>query len=619
VQWLTASPFWEGLSTAPNRSQVLKQPTLLRFANDTFMEEFLAVATTTPERLKDWQARQETWRRPLASPPGTGPVDLELAGQPLKLYQPAHQRFYLVTANLVCRIPGLPDKTLNLGRGERVGFVLRRKMQDSKDNQLKEHALVNGAWQPLTTGQIYQLITGEQTFPMFPVTYSEADGYQRRMFAGLVPVSGREAYMNAMRQAPTGSSSINSLAIEEKIQQLLTVLAMDVIEPWQNIIRLWEREKASIVESWDKNADRAALHETVDKIRDKLQVASWYVLLDFANFLKNYLPTIWARIESSPDGSIPAGSDDKALIETLQSATFIPKVDTSGNNVIEIFLDKLQGKLSGDGISLSKALKEIYQAQQQLETATAEYQEGSSGWPTTKFLLCCRTLISEPTPPRKPYLEELKEAVKSALIESLQKSSPALIAPIPLIPSAQAISFTTQSSDYTNDNFTIRCVYERPNCPPSIRPTVVSEASEVFQMASYYDPDAPARPIRIPLPVDTTPAGLRKFAKNTMFIMSDTLACQVGRARSLSFGDLVRSVLPWPFHKDLPDSNVAGCESGAGTFGMICTLSIPIITLCALILLIIIVFLLDVIFKWVPYLIFCLPLPGLKAKKGKTP
>jgi hypothetical protein len=64
---------------------------------------------------------------------------------------------------------------------------------------------------------------------------------------------------------------------------------------------------------------------------------------------------------------------------------------------------------------------------------------------------------------------------------------------------------------------------------------------------------------------------------------------------------------------------VAGCESGAGTFGMICTLSIPIITLCALILLIIIVFLLDVIFKWVPYLIFCLPLPGLKAKKGKTP
>jgi hypothetical protein len=47
---------------------------------------------------------------------------------------------------------------------------------------------------------------------------------------------------------------------------------------------------------------------------------------------------------------------------------------------------------------------------------------------------------------------------------------------------------------------------------------------------------------------------------------------------------------------------------------MLCTLSIPIITICALILLIIIVLLLDIIFKWIPYLIFCLPLPGLKAK-----
>jgi hypothetical protein len=82
----------------------------------------------------------------------------------------------------------------------------------------------------------------------------------------------------------------------------------------------------------------------------------------------------------------------------------------------------------------------------------------------------------------------------------------------------------------------------------------------------------------------------------------------------LTFGDLVLSVLPWPFHKDLSGS-AGGCPTGKLNFGKICTLSIPIITLCALILLIIIVSLLDIIFRWVPYLIFCLPLPGLKAKK----
>ena len=49
---------------------------------------------------------------------------------------------------------------------------------------------------------------------------------------------------------------------------------------------------------------------------------------------------------------------------------------------------------------------------------------------------------------------------------------------------------------------------------------------------------------------------------------------------------------------------------------MICSLSIPIITICALILLIIIVSLLDFIFKWMPWFIACFPIPGFKAKKG---
>jgi len=48
-----------------------------------------------------------------------------------------------------------------------------------------------------------------------------------------------------------------------------------------------------------------------------------------------------------------------------------------------------------------------------------------------------------------------------------------------------------------------------------------------------------------------------------------------------------------------------------------CSLSIPIITICALILLIIIVMLLDFIFKWLPFLMFCFPLPGLKAKEDE--
>jgi hypothetical protein len=164
--------------------------------------------------------------------------------------------------------------------------------------------------------------------------------------------------------------------------------------------------------------------------------------------------------------------------------------------------------------------------------------------------------------------------------------------------------------------FVIRFVYERPLCGP-LEPPEVSKPTVPFEMAGYFDPDAPARPIRISLPLDTSPAGLRKFDKNTAFAISDVLCGQMQRLRSLTFGDLVLSVLPWPFHKDLSASSpdAGACKTGGLEIGMICSISIPIITICALLLLIIIVSLLDIVFRWMPYFFICFPLPGFKGKK----
>ena len=81
------------------------------------------------------------------------------------------------------------------------------------------------------------------------------------------------------------------------------------------------------------------------------------------------------------------------------------------------------------------------------------------------------------------------------------------------------------------------------------------------------------------------------------------------RAGDLTLGDLVLSVLPWPFHKSLPGSDAGSCSETSGlSLGMICSLSIPIITICALILLMIIVSLLNIIFFWIPFLKICLPI-----------
>jgi hypothetical protein len=98
--------------------------------------------------------------------------------------------------------------------------------------------------------------------------------------------------------------------------------------------------------------------------------------------------------------------------------------------------------------------------------------------------------------------------------------------------------------------------------------------------------------------------------------MSDLLCGQVQRMKGITLGDLVRSVLPFPLHKDLSVPAATPCSSGGASIGMVCSLSIPIITICALILLIIIVSLLDIVFRWTPYFLLCFPLPGFKGKEG---
>jgi hypothetical protein len=98
-------------------------------------------------------------------------------------------------------------------------------------------------------------------------------------------------------------------------------------------------------------------------------------------------------------------------------------------------------------------------------------------------------------------------------------------------------------------------------------------------------------------------------------MISDVLCGQIGRAKGLGLGDLIRTVLPWPLHKDLDLPEKAACEEGGNPLGMICSISIPIITICALILLMIMVNLLDIIFHWVPYFILCLPFPKFSGKQ----
>ncbi|MEO0536686.1 MAG: hypothetical protein AAF215_22760 [Cyanobacteria bacterium P01_A01_bin.123] len=652
VQWRTAAPLWR--FAEPTDNATLLRPALLRFTSDNFMDDFLTVATQAPERLGEWQVQPETWRQPAPIPPlpplpsafpAAATETAESDSEPLRLYQPAHERYYLVTANLVCRVPGLPDRTLKTNNDEQVSFVLRRYLEDAADNQVKEHALVGDRWQPV--GDIdKQLLPGEATFPMFPVTYSEAGDYRRRSFAGLVPVGERERLLNAPRQsvpeADATATAANSL--EDRLDQLVTLFNLDVAAPWRELRRPVGEDPTNSaappgrelgpftrtvqtsfndINADGDDGDRQALQQTVIAQRDQLQLSSWYVLLDFASFLQTYLPQLWRVINGEVTvSSLP--SAQRNLYNALDDIRFRPADETEFElGGLNDYYELLVGQQAAPGVTsirLTRALRDAEEKRGYLEQTTVAYDStnipSAQDWPESVFLLCGRGLRAELDALDDTHDPDTRELTAPGLIRlALAAEAATATRPIPQTPLAQAISFSAKTSDVANNGFVIRCVFERPHCPPSLHPAVVSEPTQRFQMASYFDPDAPARPIRIPMPVDTSPAGLRKFAKNTSFVISDSLSCQIEKARSLTFGDLVLSVLPWPFNKKLNTSG-AKCDSSGIDIGKICTLSIPIITICALILLIIFVLLLDIIFKWVPYLIFCLPIPGLKAKEN---
>src|SRR5262245_24147610 len=155
IDWLRPVPLWQGDGRAfPD----FFAPTLLEFASDNFMDDFLAAAgLTRADRL-----RALTMVRP--------------ADGVLKLFQPVHGRFYLVCSSLCCRIPGFPDRVVQRANNERVSFVLRR--------------LVNGVehgwagpdqerrWQPL--GSPRALLDDEERLPLAETT----TGAGRMLFFG---------------------------------------------------------------------------------------------------------------------------------------------------------------------------------------------------------------------------------------------------------------------------------------------------------------------------------------------------------------------------------------------------------------------------------------------------
>lgn len=667
IQWAAPSPLWASVAGSADESVrgAVRQPAVLRFATDTFMEDFLRVLEADPSALTNYLAEPETWRGPSPAPPpvdaaprflqkfsrmrlaanraldntsalarqrsqivraASGPV----AGEaPLKLYQPAHLRYYLVTACLVCRVPGLPDHLPNRGREESVGFVVRRLFQKEGSGLTEEYAFVTTphgtGWQRVTDAAT-TLADGEERLPLFPSSFDESDGRRRRLYAGMVPVGRREAYMGAGEVAANGNGSANGAT--KKTARKLHFRAQ-IAEPWKSLFDLADAINRLKAGSSPIPLPPDLLTPLKDN-REQLQTMSWYVLLDLSKYLSQYLPNLWAVIlDANKNANDLSNPNEAALYNALNGMapsvalkTALANAVYTQNSVAATMVVALR-KLASEGWG------------DKLERVGVSYDRNAPDALYPNFLfpladpeqappLPPATVTPAPTPADESgEAEALDQTGTPQAVRDLQARVDNLVAlVVRALPAedgerAPAPPLASQPVlDTREAQFVIRCVYERPLCGP-LDPPVLSGPTAAFQMAGFFDPDAPARPIRIALPIDTTPAGLRKFDKNTVFMISDALCGQIQRMRGITFGDLVLSVLPWPFHKDLSSKvgKMAPCKTGGGVeLGMMCTLSIPIITICALILLMVIVLLFDFIFKWIPLFIMCFPLPKFKSK-----
>ena len=136
----------------------------------------------------------------------------------------------------------------------------------------------------------------------------------------------------------------------------------------------------------------------------------------------------------------------------------------------------------------------------------------------------------------------------------------------------------------------VRLKPEHPGCAGRL---VWSEYSEPFSIAPWFESSGAPAPV-IPMPDLFDRAQLGKVKPSVAFALPPKLANLLNNSQS---EDLMEG-------KSAPDSGLG--------IAWICSFSLPIITLCAFIVLHIFLMLLNLVFFWLPFLKICIPVPKAK-------
>lgn len=550
VLWHTPTPLWR-VALQDSGTRRFKRPELLRFAQDTFMEDLQQVLESDAEKLLDYVAQVETWQDPMAGwLPETADAGAPVfqVDQEIPLYQPAHQRFYLVGASLVCQVRGLPDKPIDTAADEAVSFVLRRRVPTAGVAFDEYGWFGEAGWkrinEPTTVDNedAEGTVEREERLPLFAMTFG-SNGKARRLLAGFVPVAGRETYEAAPREgAVTGTAT--ELEADQLSDPRKELFQNGVVGALQNLREHINRQLIREIGNPVSDDDQ-------ELRREEAQDILAFALLDLAEFLQDHVSNVWDEITGT------------ASLDALEQ----PIYDALDTDIVTslTWVEALQDVADEDNREMLLAGP---------REGTAERNLTTDGFTRQNIRIAIDRLLDQTT------LETDVTAFIAGTSDQAPERDEIEGAPPEVDAAAGAV-------------YHVRCVYERPTCGRYRVKPVVSPPTQPFRLASFFDPDAPIRPVRVTLPVDTSIAGLRKFPKNVSFLVSNELRKQASRVDGIDLDALNTG--------DLNDSS-------SFNLGMICSLSIPIITICAFILLMIIVFVLNIVFWWIPFFKICFPL-----------
>lgn len=505
IQWVAPAPLWSGAAAGVDKPGFAK-PWLAEFDTDDFMTTFLALMDGEDPGLLGARA------------PATS-----------TLYQPFHQRYYLVVGSLVCRQFGLPDHTVMAKDGERASFVVRR-VQSGGAEQAWVGNEQAGSWVAASASEV---VEGEERHQMHPVpTALELGGERmagRQAWYGYVPVSRRDKYVrplaNPVQALVAAQESLPAAQVEDPRLSEFTGM---VLLPWRDLFDPDPRIAG---------ADR--------------RVPSLHVLLNLRDWLDDYLP------------AVRAGSGGGAAVQALRNE--MQGIEVRAAGVDRSLLDVL------DDLTGYEPLVAFLQT---VSPAVGPYDLRQATHPVGIGTAAVDAAYLRPA----PGPGALAAKVQAALNEGG--------APV-RVPAELEGLIKDDTSNSPAAWYVLRLVYEHEPCRP-----VLSAAAGPVQFAKLFDPDAPARKVRVELP---DISNLRKFKRGVGMEMPPSLRQVTDR-----------------LHKGMIDEEGLN-PAGGWELGMICSFSIQIIMLVAFVVMFIFLFMLNFVFWWLAFLKICFPIPRPKS------